>query len=330
MLELDLLRQLQSGSAGDAWQAISAFVWQVFRAPLETKTATTEVTHRDRQIASLDLCLSTTAWELWQEFNAVADHTADALVKWWDEQNAERAVLILDGLSLRESAWILQGAAQRGYQVSGKATAAELPADTTPFAKALGFSQRSALENNQAPATHRLTGAVTDSVDLPWEDCLPVVGSASRLVLWHHWPDTRLHDFAAPGKGLKAMTNDAAAKLNDDTFWTLIERLTTGRKLLITSDHGYAATGVFPDTHDEQQAKYLKEVFRSGRWAAKNQLPDPLPVLPPLDVTLETKHGQNRFVLGRRKWKSQSGYPTLTHGGLSVLEVLSPFIELAR
>jgi hypothetical protein len=27
---------------------------------------------------------------------------------------------------------------------------------------------------------------------------------------------------------------------------------------------------------------------------------------------------------------SQGGYPTLTHGGLSLLEVLSPFVELTK
>ena len=36
------------------------------------------------------------------------------------------------------------------------------------------------------------------------------------------------------------------------------------------------------------------------------------------------------LALGRRKWKCQGGYPTLTHGGLSLLETLSPFIELEK
>ena len=34
--------------------------------------------------------------------------------------------------------------------------------------------------------------------------------------------------------------------------------------------------------------------------------------------------------LWRRKWKSQGGYPSLTHGGLSLLEIAVPFIELSR
>jgi hypothetical protein len=33
---------------------------------------------------------------------------------------------------------------------------------------------------------------------------------------------------------------------------------------------------------------------------------------------------------GRRKWKSAGGYPTLTQGGLSVLEVAVPWIELTK
>ena len=37
-----------------------------------------------------------------------------------------------------------------------------------------------------------------------------------------------------------------------------------------------------------------------------------------------------RLALGRRKWKSQGGYPTLAHGGLSLLEVLTPWVEMTR
>jgi hypothetical protein len=34
------------------------------------------------------------------------------------------------------------------------------------------------------------------------------------------------------------------------------------------------------------------------------------------------------LVLGRRQWTIQGGYPTLAHGGLSLLEVAVPYIEL--
>lgn len=47
-------------------------------------------------------------------------------------------------------------------------------------------------------------------------------------------------------------------------------------------------------------------------------------------VVYHAAHADATFALGRRKWKSQGGYPTLTHGGLSLLEVAVPFIELSR
>lgn len=112
----------------------------------------------------------------------------------------------------------------------------------------------------------------------------------------------------------------------------LVHTLTTGRRLVITADHGYAASGHFPDTADPAQSSYLKDRFASGRWAKVADLEQPAPGawVPPLDLPLKTAHADATFALGRRKWKSQGGYPTLTHGGLSLLEVAVPFIELSR
>ena len=59
----------------------------------------------------------------------------------------------------------------------------ELPADTTPFAKSLGFSQRSALGNNGAGDSHKLTGARTDCTDIAWEDCAALRRLGTRLGL---------------------------------------------------------------------------------------------------------------------------------------------------
>lgn len=52
--------------------------------------------------------------------------------------------------------------------------------------------------------------------------------------------------------------------------------------------------------------------------------------VPPLSQVLTTQHGNWNIVLGRKKWRSQGGYPSLAHGGLSLLEVAVPFIELSK
>lgn len=331
-LPLALLRTLQNSVPGDAWSSLLDYAWKVCTAPVTAARAASEIPKRDAEVGSADLFLATAGWDLWRSFEKEVPRTADVLAAWWSghTKTSGRAVLILDALSLREVPWILQCAVEQGYTIhQARAVGSELPADTIPFAKALGFSGRSSLQNNGASGASRLPGATTD---LPWADCAAEINASRDWVLWHHWPDVRLHDLSAPGHGLAALAREAAEKLQSDGFWELIHCLTEGRRLVITADHGYAASGAFPDTADGGQAQYLKERFKSGRWAAVADLvqPDVGAWVPPLDMRLGTAHGENVFALGRRKWKSQGGYPTLTHGGLTLLEVAVPFIELSR
>lgn len=328
-LPLKLLRTLQSVAAKDAWAELFSYAWKTCSSIISIEGASSEVVLRDRAIAPVDLFLATAGWDLWPSYYYSVPRTAERLVDWWSMNPSGRAVLILDALSLREVPWILEGASKRGYTVHrAETTGAELPADTNAFAKALGFAQRSALENNGAGGSHRFQGARTDSVNLPWRECVDQIDASTDWVLWHHWPDHRMHELSSPGQGLPVLVNEVVSQLTTDDFWTLIRRMTTGRRLIITGDHGYAATGLFPDISDKRQAQHLKSRFKSGRNAlAEDESSD---WVPPIDVVLGTPHGRHAYVLGRRKWKSQGGYPTLAHGGLSLLEVAVPFIELSK
>jgi hypothetical protein len=279
---------------------------------------------RERELYSLDLYLATAGYDLWGQMESCAPRNTTALAAWWSQAAQGRAVLILDGLSLREAPWILQAATQLGYVVQAAgAYVCEMPGETTPFAKALGFAQRSALESNGAGSGHCFPGAKTECVGIPWAEAAGYVTPHVDFILWHCWPDDRFDT----GVSLEGLAKEAAQQLSSKDFWYLVERLTTGRRLVITSDHGYAATGHFPLTEDDDQAKYLQQRFKSGRLANNG---DSGPWIPPLDLQIQSQHGVRRLVLGRRKWKSPGGYPALAHGGLSVLEVAVPFIEITR
>ena len=327
-LSLPLLRTFQTASPADAWAAVFDHAWEICSKPVAGKVKS-EITARNRSVGAIDLFLATAGWDLWPAYEGAVPRTSDVLAGWWAAQGDARAVLILDGLSLREVPWLLQGADERGYTVhQARPTGAELPADTTPFANALGLSSRSALGNNGAPATHRLQGARTDTVNLPWEDCVPLITPHPSWVLWHHWPDKRVHDLDGHGKGIDLLAEEAAEKLTSNAFWKLVERLATGRRLVITADHGYAASGRFSDVVNRDQVKYLKAQFKAGRYADDDG--EQAAWVPPIDAVIDSQHGRHRFVIGQRKWKAQGGYPTLTHGGLSVLEVAVPFIEISK
>lgn len=327
-LAYDQLHALQIAAPGDAWRTVFERAWDLCSPPLDGARPETEVTRRDREVADIDHFLATAGWDLWAAYESSIEQTADALADWWSHRSTGRAVLILDGLSLREAPWLLTGAQQRGFTVhAARATGAELPADTTPFAKALGFAQRSSLSANGAGFAHRLTGAHTECSDIAWADCAAFVGSEPDWVFWHHWPDKEVHDFADPGEGLRPLIASVAKHLESDAFWSLVERLAEGRRLVITSDHGYAASELFPDAKPEH-ADYLKGIYKAARWSGTGGTPGGW--APPIDLLLNTRHGSHRFVNGRRKWRTAGGYPTLTHGGLSVLELAVPFIELSK
>ena len=147
-----------------AWATLFDYGWSVCSAPLQVDKASSEVVRRDAEVGAADLFLATAGWDLWRSFETVVPHTSDALISWWGARASGRAVLILDALSLREVPWLLEGAAQRGYTVhQERVTGAELPADTTPFAKSLGFVGRGTLQNNGGATTGSLSGATTDS-----------------------------------------------------------------------------------------------------------------------------------------------------------------------
>lgn len=327
-LNASALHTLTQGTDADAWTVIIRQAIEISSKPLAAGNAPGEVVKRDREIGELDLFLSSSGWDLWHGFGDSVERTSDRLIRWWAEPFSAKAVLILDGLSLRELPWLLQGAKERGFTLHEvSAGASELPGETDEFARALGFASRSKLQSNGGGLAHKLQTASTESVDLPWKDCEALVDSAPNQIFWHHWPDAKLHDGSGAGQGLEPLTRDVAEQLSNEDFWSFVARLATGRRLVITSDHGYAATGYFPDA-DGEVGQFLKQTFSSGR--SKTGASDVGPFVPPVALQIDGPHGAHLLALGRRKWRSQGGYPTLTHGGLSLLEVLSPFVELTK
>lgn len=327
-LTIQALQALLGQQPGPAWAGIFADLWERMSQPVGGDAAS-ETVRRDKEIEGLDLVLSSAAWDLWYQFEGCAPKTSNALIDFWNNSSGAKAVLILDALSLREAPWILQEAAKRGFKVhSGRATASALPSDTTSFAKELGMSQRSVLTAGQVGSL-KLAGAATALFAQPWLECANTLPNHSDLFVWHDWPDSLMHDLSGPGPGLRQLAEDVKTVLTGDDFWAFVERLATGRRLIITADHGYAASGQFSDVNDQGLKEYFQKTFGAERFAASDgKIASHW--LPPVDLPLATARGDYRFVLGRRAWSVQGGRKNLSHGGISLLEVAVPFIELSR
>lgn len=321
-LDKTFLNKLLFSKPDDSWRLIQDLVWKVMSQPVVTENPDLEISMRDRAIGKIDSALLS-SWELWKNFHSSVERGSESIKEFWKDDQNGKAILILDAMSLRETPWLLDGFANRGYKIeSAKAVASEIPSETTEFAKAIGFNQRSSLGDNKTDSKHTLPDAKTFSCDLPWDDCSKLIGSERNIIFWHHWPDSRIHDLSEPGDGFQRLIKEGKEILTSDNFWNFLEFLSNGRKMLITSDHGYAASGLFVDVSDKNQSKYLKENYKSGRSKSGTEISHEW--VPPLEIALNNVHGERTFVLGRKKWKSTGGYPTLMHGGLTLLEILKP------
>jgi hypothetical protein len=203
-------------------------------------------------------------------------------------------------------------------------TGAEVPSDTDHFAKALGVPSRSSLSNNSAPGTFLMGsgGTFTDVMSYAFEDCLGSIPNEQNLFLWHTWPDRLIHE---PQMTHSQLANQIARGLSSKGLWQLVDRLRQGRRLVITSDHGYGTAQLFSSEEREKDAvAALRGTFGAQRYRAATE-PWAYSFMPPL----VTQANGYLVVMGQRKWVVQGGFPHLCHGGLSLLEVAVPFVEFS-
>ncbi len=321
------LDSLLMASSRDAWKAIRDELKRLCCEPLSGNFVD-EIVRREKQCEPLELALSGGSWTLWNTFLQDVPLGSGQLLDWWNSGHGGKAVLILDGLSVRELPILIAEAAARGFGVSGcEVVGSELPAETNAFAKALGFSHRGALDNDGAGGAHQLTGAYTLTNDLPWKDLAEAIPSEPRIVVWHEWPDNRVHDFSDQGEGIRKLLPEVVQQLASEDFWILVAKLCQGRELVITSDHGYANTGAFRDADAEEKA-FFRDNFGGYRYKQTELTSQEW--LPPLALTLDCPTGRYSLALGRSKWAVQGGNRTLSHGGLSLFETFVPFIRLHK
>jgi len=309
---------LNSPSPTAAWSRI----FERLKELAETCNSPVEL---HNQTIAPDRLLAETAWELWRTYPEAAPRTAFHLKKWCSVPSSNgRAVLVLDALSLREMPWLLGGAQAREIQpVDVRVTGAEAPSDTDQFARALGVPSRSHLARNGASDNFKLfpSKAYTDVISMPFEDAVKDIHHDPNVFVWHSWLDDLIH---VHKKLPDQIYNTAAATLQDDGFWKFVNRLRQGRKLVITSDHGYAVSKLFSSEEiDPDVIEKLRETFGASRYKKVNG-PWQERFMPPIVVSQNEHH----IVMGQRKWKVQGGFPHVCHGGLSLLEVAVPFIEL--
>ena len=267
-----------------------------------------------------DRLLSEAAWELWESYPDRAVKSS-SMLKDWTSRGSGKTVLILDALSLRELPVLLGAADARGVTpLCVRVAGSECPSTTGQFASALGLSSRSALADDAKPGNFLLFGSRchTDVTSVPFEDCS--VPPLPNLVIWHSWLDDLIH---LQKKSPDQIASLALRTLQGDGFWHFVDKLRQGRRLVITSDHGYAESKRFSSEVEIPEAvSILRDTFGASRNVFHAE-PWQKRFMPPIVMSCSDQ----LVVMGQRKWKVQGGFPGVCHGGMSLLEVAVPYVE---
>ena len=234
---------------------IADHLWAQFSAPIPSAAADAEVVRRDKDLNELDNVLSGSAWESGPISSRACPRPAKPR-RLLEHEPDGQAILILDGLSLRESPWLLGearidvvtrfvrlDAGPQNFPPRRRRSPRPLgsvngrPWRTTGRARPTSSKGRYCLlqsqldrlcEHGRIASRFRLLAPLAGRAD-----ARPVRAGSRACTSW-------------PRKSIPALTSD--------DFWALVDRLTTGRRLVITGDHGYAACGQFHDIVDKDQA----------------------------------------------------------------------------
>ena len=237
-----------------------------------------------------------------------------------------RAVVVFDGLSLRELPLILALAAQTGFRVDeSRVIATSLPTETLDFVsqRVLGPDAARGIGPNQLPSVGALTARGVQAVYL--DSLTPRISltAGKSLLLWSTYPDRLFkNDQARFDTQLFPQFCEYVA-----TLWKYtIQAVPPGVPIVITSDHGYIFFGGTAESARESAA--ADQLRQQRSWVFEDAAPYPAP-----HPDLQRFPAQHLAMLRGRletRPKGTASRRLYQHGGFSLMEVLVPWVLLNR
>lgn len=235
----------------------------------------------------------------------------------------QTAVVVFDGLSLREIPIVLKLAEKSGFKIEEiSCSHAAIPSETMNFIErelkcaGVGPSQlvgRRELTDRGITALY--SGSPTQSIGNIREN--------NALLVWSAFPDNTYND-----SGARFDNHFEHIHVQFETAWmNTVQQIKGKNRIIVTSDHGYVFFGTGMDfVRSSQETQKLNEYFGNDRYAYIKEKSN----LTQLDdIIIDTKK-QVAMVKGRVKTRStgEAAAELYKHGGLSLMEMLTPWIVL--
>jgi hypothetical protein len=274
----------------------------------------------EEKINRFEMLAASTADRIYGELLSGPDPSRNLLGALTDP---DTAVVVFDGLSIREAPMILTLADKSGLPVSSIATShAAIPSETMNFIERelpCGHIAPSQLQTRKELKEKGIVAIYSNDITQP----LSGKYDDSPLLVWSSFPDVTYKD-----SGARFESHFENIHTLFETAWMNIVQAIKGKqRIIITSDHGYIFFGTgmdFPRSSSEM--KGLNAYFGNERNVSLEEKPD----TPVNDDIYISESQKVAMIKGRVRTKStgDAARKLYKHGGLSLMEMITPWIEL--
>ncbi|MGQ9572242.1 MAG: hypothetical protein ACUVV3_03520 [Dehalococcoidia bacterium] len=275
----------------------------------------------EQKVNALEEVIAAAAWRVYDEF--LSSPPADRDVAAFLRDQRPCAVVVYDGLSLREVPPLLELARRAGLQVlEVGVSVAALPSETIDFVEQRVGAGKAA--PSQLPRRRELEerGIAAYYYNSPM-DQNRLDENVEALLLWSAFPDNTYADSGARFPNHFEVIH----KMLETAWLNTVMTIRPGRKILVTSDHGYVYFGPgMSFLRSNEQIRPLTAFLGGERHRRLDGSAEP-PEHPDLKVLPDR---QLAIVQGRVQTHppGPAAAKLYKHGGLSPMEMLTPWIVL--
>lgn len=263
------------------------------------------------KLLELEKFLFRSYFEFYQEIlKEAADKEDLSLVRSLDD-NSDLAYLLMDGLSLREFGLLYDSLRQQDYQIELDYSFSALPSETIFYKEKMRYD---------------IVEREIKSRDI--KDYKDIKLWGNEQFVWSRYPDTLIEDIRS-GQSLKSDLEETYNKM-EKVLFTVLNDLEK-EKIIICSDHGYTRTESSYNIkiNNETVKDWLKNLFGGSRFVAKEEADqDIADKLLKRNYIAETE--DYYLPISHYSWPIRGKYSTFSHGGLSLLEVITPRIIVTK
>ena len=261
------------------------------------------------QLLELERFLFKSYFEIYQE--ELIDRVENNNIHFLDKiKNENTTILMMDALSIRELGLLFNQLNSKYEDIKFDYSFSVLPSETEFFRESINYKKL----KKESEFYHLKE---YNAINL----------SGSENFIWSRYPDILIEDVRS-GQSLKNDLNGIYNKVEKIIF-EVLNKLDWER-IIITSDHGYIRTeSSYNISLDNSEKKLLRNLFNGSRFVEKDESNYEI-----------AKKLKNKNLIGETdnfylpishySWPVSGSYSTFSHGGLSLLEVITPKIIIEK